>query len=200
MPDDVEFSESHSASLLDACPYHVLKEVLADPRRLGLNESPLFPTASGGVVLKDAIVTSWRRLGSTPVDVTGHSPRRSGPKCPARLGWSLADMQLLDCWQSDVVRSYVDEASAERCFELEWSEPTGGQASCPTPCSPNDYWITAPSGRLHSLAFSTWALSSLSWRTSCGWKYATGRVELVPSGADGPRCAKSPKCLSVRAA
>eukprot|EP00971_Amphidinium_carterae_P352524 6492636-Amphidinium_carterae.1 len=98
----------HRALELRLCD--LVPQVLADRRRLGLIESPLFPTASGGVALKDAIVTSWRKLGSTLVDVTGHSPRRSGAKCLARLGWSLADIQLLGCWQSDVVKSYVEEA------------------------------------------------------------------------------------------
>eukprot|EP00971_Amphidinium_carterae_P255327 5068827-Amphidinium_carterae.1 len=86
MPSDVDFSESESTVTLtgkaskndqraagsrrtrkctcrscpfgtDACPYHVLKEVLADRLRLGLYESSLFPTVSGDIVLKEAIVT-----------------------------------------------------------------------------------------------------------------------------------------------
>eukprot|EP00971_Amphidinium_carterae_P228504 4532250-Amphidinium_carterae.2 len=73
---------------------------------------------AGGLVMKDTLVASWRKLGSPTVEVTGHSPRRSGAKYLARLGWTLDDIQLLGRWQSDVVKSYVEEASAERCFEL----------------------------------------------------------------------------------
>ena len=47
---------------------------------------------------------------------SGHSPRRSGAKRRARVGWPLNLIMLLGRWASDAVLGYVEETIAELTF------------------------------------------------------------------------------------
>ncbi|CAK0866697.1 unnamed protein product [Prorocentrum cordatum] len=82
--------------------------------------TPLFPTETGGTATKEAVVKTFEaiasKLGLPIVDQGGyrlwggHSLRVTGAQWLASQGVSIAVIQLLARWNSDVVFRYVSEA------------------------------------------------------------------------------------------
>ena len=88
--------------------------------RVGSGNLPLFPSSSGGFVEKRHVVASLEHvataLGEPLLDAHGvrrfggHSLRVTGARTLAALGVSLALIQLMARWSSDVVLRYVAQA------------------------------------------------------------------------------------------
>ena len=109
------------------CPFHCMAAHLGQLRdHFGDldEESPVFPTAAGSVVLKahmeKCIEQTAELLGQPFRDgegrprFGGHSLRVTGARWLAELGMPLVSIQLLARWDSDVVRRYIAEAPLRR--------------------------------------------------------------------------------------
>ena len=109
------------------CPYHLLLPHLEHLRgHFGqlLPGLPVFPTPSGGVVAKAAMVKSIEEVASClglPLHdelnrprFGGHTLRVTGARWLAALGLPLVSIQLLARWESETVRRYISEAPLRR--------------------------------------------------------------------------------------
>ncbi len=94
------------------------------PDSVAAKTFPLWPTRDGSPPTKAAVVKAWKALArylkekglGSAADwdewdrVAGHSPRRTGAKLLARLGWELWMIQFFGRWAGEAVRGYVEEA------------------------------------------------------------------------------------------
>ena len=112
------------------CPAHVMAEHLLLLRALFPDrhdahgvpdlDLPLFPTCSGGVVEKEAMIETIHKAGED-MDISreapdgserlsGHSLRVTGAQGLAELGWHLWAIQLQGRWGSETVKKYLRES------------------------------------------------------------------------------------------
>jgi integrase len=119
-----------SAAGLDTCPACAVMEQikwldaeLANSSPEERDQSPLFPSASGDIVSKPAVIETIRsaaemlgerRLGSSGVQrFGGHSLRSTGTVFLAKAGVDVWRIQALGRWGSDAVRGYLRGAHVE---------------------------------------------------------------------------------------
>jgi len=103
---------------------------------------PLFPDNEGGVPEKAKVVEAWRTVAPAGHDeVGGHTPRRSGAKRRARMGWSLNLIMLLGRWASPAVMGYVEEAISELVFGGATASSGTGEGPAPQ----DDWEVALPS-------------------------------------------------------
>ena len=111
------------------CAYCAIVEQISflDSRGWDHPSTPLFPTEFGGTVTKEAMVSTIEavaaRVGLPIKDAGGyrlwggHSLRVTGPQWLASQGISVANIQLLARWNSDIVLRYVPEVPLARLTE-----------------------------------------------------------------------------------
>ena len=94
----------------------------------------LFPCAEGHTASKQDMTITWTTCGGGSVEARGHTPRRSGTKALARLGWPLWRIQSLARHSSNAILGYVEESLAERSGD--WTrdptllQSTAGEELC----------------------------------------------------------------------
>ena len=113
-----------------SCPAHVLAEHLLLLRALFPDrhdalgvpdlDLPLFPTCTGGVVKKEAMIETIQKAGEAlgisceapdgSERLSGHSLRVTGAQGLAELGWHLWAIQLQGRWGSETVKKYLRES------------------------------------------------------------------------------------------
>ena len=113
-----------------SCPAHVMAEHLLllralfpgrhDARGVPDIDLPLFPTSTGEVVKKEAMVETILKAGESlnvareapdgSERFSGHSLRVTGAQGLAELGWHLWAIQLQGRWGSETVKKYLREA------------------------------------------------------------------------------------------
>ena len=98
------------------------------------NGMRLFPNAEGFTASKQDMTLSWTACGGGTVEARGHTPRRSGTKALARLGWPLWRIQSLARHSSNAILGYVEESLSERSGD--WTrdptllQSTAGEELC----------------------------------------------------------------------
>ena len=112
------------------CPAHIVMEQLLllrrrfpdrfDADRLPDWDLPLFPTADGQVVQKEAMVRTIeaaadalgipRESPDSSERISGHSLRVTGAQGLIGVGWHLWAIQLMGRWGSDTIKKYIREA------------------------------------------------------------------------------------------
>ena len=128
------------------CPYHALRAQEDLLERLFGNRAarpgvPFFPTGSGAVVDKTAVVATIEAIGvQLGLDVSlpdggkafgGHSLRVTGAQWLAGLGVPIPTIQLLARWSSDVVLRYVADTPLTQ-LTAEYRRASGQEARPPT--------------------------------------------------------------------
>ena len=148
-----------------ACPVHVLRaQVVLRRAQAGTSvgdvaehDVPLFPTCSGAVPTKAAVVAAWQSLVKPGVSIAvgGHSARRSGAKFYARALWPLLSIQLVGRWAGATVLEYVEEALKERALQ-----PDGAPVAAPATARERPM----AAHRLPRRHCSRWRPAWLRWR------------------------------------
>ena len=112
------------------CPFHAVVNQLEILRfsHGGEGSSPLFPTLDGDFVEKRHVVTSIEFVAKLTGEALtgyggvrrfgGHSLRVTGARLMTGMGISIALIQLMARWSSDVVLRYVAEAPCKVCPRL----------------------------------------------------------------------------------
>ena len=99
------------------CPFNVAKSILSErPKSDMLGLSWLFPSKWNSNATKAGMVESWKQ--SFGLDISGHSPRRSGAMFYVRLGLPIQELAFLGRWRSNVVLMYAEEALQETAVRI----------------------------------------------------------------------------------